>query len=374
MDKTKKILFAANLDSFFIKFLVPQLKYFKEEGYEVHVASKSEGLAIPYCDKKFDVCFSRGFNVKENIKSWKQMKKILKENEYAIVSCHTPFGGAITRLSAMGMKNRPRIVYMAHGFHFFQGSSLKSWVLYYSIEKFLAHYTDAILTINKEDYDIAVKKFHTKVYYVPGVGVSKEKFDRNFTLEEKNLLKKELQIEDKKYIMIFSGELNPNKNQKLLIDTVELLKDKIDGLVLLLPGTDSYNGYYERYTKEKHLEDYVKFLGYRKDIFELLKLSDISLSSSKREGLPINIVEAMYVGLPIVATSSRGNRDLIFDNENGFLVFSFSEQEFAEKIWKIYTNPQLKEKFVKKAREDAEEYLLPNVLEKIVRIYKSDIK
>lgn len=369
----KKILFSANLDSFFMKFLIPQLKYFKENGYIVHVAARSQNINIPFCDKQYDVCFSRSFNLKENIQSYKQMKKIIKENQYDLISCHTPFGGAITRLAAHAIKAKARIVYMAHGFHFFEGSSQKSWFIYYPMEKILSKYTSAILTINKEDYELSKKKFNTKTYYVPGVGISKEKFDIVMTEEEKNNLKKSLGIENKKYIMIFSGEINENKNQKLLIDTVKLLKEEIEDLVLLLPGTDSINGKYQNYVKENNLEDYVKFLGYRKDIPQLLKISDISLSSSKREGLPINIIEAMYVGIPIVATACRGNRDLIQNGDNGYLVTSYEKEEFASKIKEIKENSELREKFINNAKKASEEYLLENVLDKIVRIYISDI-
>ena len=168
-----------------MKFLVPQLKYFKEDGYEVHVAAKSQNIKIPYCDKQYDVCFSRGFHLEENLRSYKQMKKIIKENNYDLISCHTPFGGAITRLAARRNHFRGRIVYMAHGFHFFKGSSLKSWMIYYPMEKILAHFTSAILTINFEDYELALKKFATKSYYVPGVGIPSEKFDIEMSEEEK---------------------------------------------------------------------------------------------------------------------------------------------------------------------------------------------
>ena len=145
----KKILFSANLDSFFIKFLIPQLKYFKEQGYEVHIASKSENIEIPYCDKKFDVSFARSFNLKENLNSYRQMKQILKNEKYDLISCHTPFGGAITRLAAKKVKLiNTKVVYMAHGFHFYKGAPLKNWLLFYSAEKYLSKYTDDLITIN----------------------------------------------------------------------------------------------------------------------------------------------------------------------------------------------------------------------------------
>ena len=167
----KKILFAANLDSFFIKFLIPQLKWFKDNGYEIHIATKQEGLKIPYCDKIFNVDFARSFNIKQNIRSLRQMSKIFKEEHYDIVSCHTPFGSATTRLAAKKCRlKNTRIVYMAHGFHFYKGASKLKYFLFYTAEKYLARFTDEIITINLEDYEIAKNKFKTQVSYVAGIG------------------------------------------------------------------------------------------------------------------------------------------------------------------------------------------------------------
>ena len=366
----KKVLFTANLDSFFIKFLIPQLKYFKDNGYEVHVASKNQDIEIPYCDKKFNVSFARSFNIKDNLKSYQEIKKILLENDYDLISCHTPFGGVIPRLALKHIKNyKGRVVYTAHGFHFFKGAPLLNWLIYYPVEKYLAKYTDALITINKEDYELACKKMKTDVYYIPGIGVDENKFNVEISKEKKSEIKKKLKVTDENFILIFPGEINNNKNQVLLIDTLEILKKHIPKIALLLPGNDLLNGKLLDYSREKGLEKNIRFLGFRKDIPELLAISDLSVSSSKREGLPINILEAMYVGKPLVVTNCRGNRDLIEDGTNGFLVNNNSAPEFAEKILKIYNDKKTSSKFVNLNKERVKKYLIENVLDEIVKIY-----
>lgn len=367
----KKVLFTANLDSFFIKFLVPQLKYFKEKGYEVHVASKNQNVDIPYCDKKIDVSFTRNFNIKNIIVSYKIMKKLLSENGYELISCHTPFGAAIPRLAASRIKNfKSKIVYTAHGFHFFKGSPLLNWCIYYPIEKYLSKYTNSIITINEEDYKLAKKKMKSKVFKIPGIGLSREKFDIKLSDKDRKKLYEELKVNEIDFIMIFPGEINSNKNQKLLLDTVKILVDKIPNVVLLLPGFDMTKGKTSDYAKEIGVDSYVRFLGHRKDIPKLFRISNMSISSSKREGLPINLIEAMYVGLPIVATNCRGNRDLIIDNVSGFLVSSFKKEEFADKIYRIYNDKRLAKKIVENNKKRVNKYMLDNVLNEIIKIYE----
>lgn len=366
----KKVLFTANLDSFFIKFLIPQLKKFKDMGYVVHVASKNQNIIIPFCDMKYDINFSRSFNLKDNIVAYKKIKKIIEDNNYELISCHTPFGAAIPRLACKSMKKkRPKIIYTAHGFHFYKGAPVKNWVIYYSMEKYLSKYTDSIITINEEDYNLVKKRMNCKAYYIPGIGIDKNKFNIELTEKDKKKLYDELKLNNDNFIMIFPGEINKNKNQKLLLDTMKILKCNINSSVLLLPGNDLTNGKMEKYAKKIGVYDSVRFLGYRKDIPKLLKISNLSVSSSKREGLPINIVEALYDGLPVVATDCRGNRDLIENGKNGFLVKNNSAKEFAEKIYQIYNDRKLYDKMSKLNKKKANNYLVDNVINKIMNIY-----
>ena len=100
----KKVLIATNLDLFCYKFLIPYFKYFKKNGYIVEIASKTDGSKLDNYDKKYNVDFPRRINIKEFKKAYKQIKKVLEENKYDIIFCHSPFGAAITRLAAKNCK------------------------------------------------------------------------------------------------------------------------------------------------------------------------------------------------------------------------------------------------------------------------------
>lgn len=367
----KKILFTANLDSFFIKFLIPQLKWFGENGYEVHIAAKASGFEIPYCDRFFDVDFARNLNLKQNMKSYKQMVGILTDNEYDIISCHTPFGSAITRLAAKKCKlKNTRVVYMAHGFHFYKGGSRLKNLLFFSAEKYLAKYTDEIITINSEDYDIASKKFKTAVSYVCGVGLDEQKFNFEFTADEKIRLRNSLGIRESDFVMIYPAELLPRKRQEWLINTLEPLLKKNGNFHLLLPGNDSMNGFCQKLAEDLSLEKQIHFLGFRKDVSKLLMISDLALSSSMQEGLPVNIMEAIYVGIPVVATACRGNSDLIDVDKNGYIVAKDDAESFREKVLKVYGMSDAERKNVKDYdKQIIGKYLSENVLEEIIAIY-----
>jgi len=367
----KKVLFTATVDSHILAFHTPYLKYFKDKGYEVHVATNGDE-EIPYCDKKIKISFERSPFKINNVKAINQLKKVINKENYDIIHTHTPMGSAVTRLAAKRTrkKYKTRVIYTAHGFHFYKGAPKKFWLMFYPVEKFLARYTDDLITINKEDYELAKKKFKTKVHYIPGVGIDPKKFDIKMTQKEKEELRKSLGIKKDDFVMIYPAELNTNKNQILLINVVEQLTKKYENIHLLLPGKDSYEGHYQRILEKKNLQNNIHLLGFRKDIPQLLRISDISLSSSLREGLPVNIIEAMYCELPVVAKECRGMSDLIKDKKNGFLIKRNLEKEFTDTIEKIYLNKIDTVKIKNENKKDSKKYLLDNILKEYIKIYE----
>ena len=367
----KKVLFSATVDSHILAFHLPFLKWFKEHGYEVHVATNGDA-EIPYCDKKIKISFERSPFKLNNIKAIFQLKKVISKEKYDIIHTHTPMGSVVTRLAAKGArKHGTRVIYTAHGFHFFKGAPLLNWVLFYPVEKYLSKYTDTLILINKEDYNLAKRKFKKcrDIEYVPGVGIDKEKFNVKMTKKEKTELRKSLGLKDTDFVMIYPAELSNRKRQIWLINTVSSLLKENKDIHLLLPGKDSLNGKCQELTKELGLESQIHFLGFRNDIPKLLQISDLSVSSSRQEGLPVNIMEAMYVGLPIVASDCRGNRDLIKDGENGYIIPLDDLEMFVDRVEIIYGNKNLRSKLKKTNKNEIKHYMLKNILSKMKRIY-----
>lgn len=326
----KKILYVATVDVHIRTFHLPYLKMMHDKGWEVHVATNGKEK-FPYCDKKHTICMERSPYKLNNLKAIKQMKQLLEKEHFDIIHCHTPMGSVVTRIAAKkARKNGTRVIYTAHGFHFYTGAPLLNWLLFYPVEWYLAKYTDTLITINHEDYNRAKKKFSKRchdIQYVPGVGIDPKKFDFKMTKKEKHELRASLGLKDDDFIMIFPARLDKNKNQGFLIECMpELIKDN-PKIHLLLPGQDELNGRYQRKAKELGVEENVHFLGRRDDMPQLLKISDLAVSSSKREGLPVNILEAVTCNKRIVAKRCRGlgeivgnkNKECIYENHDEFI-------------------------------------------------------
>lgn len=366
----KKVLFSAHVDSHILAFHIPYLKYFKDHGYEVHVATNGNE-EIPYCDKKYVVSFERSPFKFNNIKAIKSLKKIINEEKYDIIHTHTPMGGVVTRLAARYSRKKynTRVIYTAHGFHFFKGAPVFNWLFFYPVEKLLARCTDQLITINKEDYELASKKFKTKVYYVAGVGIDDDKFDFEMTEKEKLELRKSLGLKKNDFVMIYPAEISNRKNQEWLINSLcDLIKGN-NKIHLLLPGKDSLEGRIDLLVKNLGLENNIHLLGFRKDIPRLFRISDLALSSSKQEGLPVNVMEAMYVGLPIVVTDCRGNSDLISDGINGFIIPQNDSSLFISKIEDIINGKVDIKKLSLGSKEEIKKYLLKDIIIDMSKIY-----
>ena len=365
----KKVLFVATITRHINAFHIPYLKMFKENGYEVHVASNGE-QNIEYCDKHYNIPFARSPLNLNNIKAYKELKKIINENKYEIIHCHTPVGGVLTRLAAkQARKQGTRVLYTAHGFHFYKGAPIKNWIMFYPIEKYLSKYTDILITINTEDYEFAKRKLKAKdIQMVHGVGLDTKKFDADISKNDIEKIKEQCKINEKTIVLTYVAEINKNKNQILLINAMENLctKDNRYKLILVGDGTEKENC--EKYVKEKGLEQNVIFLGKRNDIEQILSITSIYVASSLREGLPVNILEAMYMNLPVIAMDNRGHRALINNGANGFLINNC--EELIKKIVLLSSNEELTKKFKEENKKIVKSYLLNNVKEEMKKIYK----
>lgn len=335
-NKKKKVLFVATVDSHIELFHLPYLKMFKDKGYEVHVATNTD-KKIQYCDKKHKISIERNPFKLNNLKAIHQLKKIVNAEHFDIIHCHTPMGGVVARLAAKkARKNGTRMIYTAHGFHFFKGAPLKNWLLFYPVEKYLAKYTDTLITINTEDFERAKKKFGKRckdIQYVPGVGVDEKKFSKKLTAKQKHELRKSLGLKDDDFVIICAGRLDTNKRQDILIRAVDkLINYDSDKYHLLLVGPDENSGRFQMLTRELCAERNVHFLGRRDDVMKLMKISDLSVSASVREGLPLNLIEAAYCGLPILASNNRGHRDIFDKNICGLMI---APEKFAKAIYGI---------------------------------------
>lgn len=367
----KKVLFCATVQSHICNFHLPYLRYFQERGCEVHVACKGDG-SIPYCDVFHPIPFERSPFRKENIQAYRMLKQIIDEEDFSLIHCHTPMGSVLTRLAARKARKKGTVVfYTAHGFHFFKGAPMINWLIYYPTEWLLAFKTDVLITINDEDYQRAQKHMHAKKnVFMNGVGVTPIIHGDQIYLRQ--FYRDALNIDKDEIVLFFAGELNKNKNQKLLIEMCAKLDRNKDKIKLVLAGTGVYEKQYIAMAKEHHIEDHVLFLGWRNDIDKLLLATDIYVSASLREGLPVNIIEAMLAGLPVVATDVRGQRSLVVQDGTGFLV-SEDVSEMAQAVELLMHNAPLRKIFGQNGKQRAEAYTLAYVLPVMEQLYEEYI-
>ncbi|OMF35953.1 glycosyltransferase family 1 protein [Paenibacillus sp. FSL H8-0548] len=367
-----KILFCATVDYHFKAFHLPMMEWFKQQGWEVHVAAKGE-LDLPFVDKKFNLPIERSPIHLQNIKAYQELKQIIKQQKYSIIHCHTPMGGVLARLAAQSArKTGTKVIYTAHGFHFCKGASLLNWSVYYPIEKMLSSLTDCLITINEEDYELAVSRgFKAKeIAHVHGVGVNAIRF-KPVQKIEKWRLRQEYEYRTDDILLFYAAEFNKNKNHELLLHALALIKDQVPSTKLLLAGKGPLLESTQLLASRLGLDHMVHFLGFRNDIDRLLPMSDIAVASSLREGLPVNIMEAMSCGLPIVATQNRGHSELIVEGENGFVLAPSDTDLFAIRMKQLIESAELRQQMGMSSMQRMKMYNSLQVEQELGGIYKS---
>lgn len=363
-----KILYVTTIGStmdFFDSFI----KKLIENGNNVDIATNENIRPVPDCYKEreckiYQIDTSRSPLNKGNITAYKQLKKLVECGEYDIVHCHTPVAAMITRLACRkARKKGTKVIYTAHGFHFYKGAPKLNWLIYYPIEKICSYFTDVLITINKEDYALAQKRMKAKrVEYVPGVGIDVNKFaNPGVTKEQK---REELGIPQDAKLLISVGELNKNKNHETVIRAIKDLD-----VYYIIAGRGDLQDYLQNLINDLNLNDRVKLLGYRTDVAELYAAADIFIFPSFREGLPVSMMEAMAAGLPCIASKIRGNVDLMENGTGGYLCSSTDVDVFAETIKNLVESAQLCRKMGKYNLEHIKKFDISVIEKEMEKIY-----
>jgi len=337
-----KILYVTTISNTVNLFLIPHIKILIDQGHQVDVAFNIEQEVKPEiysmgC-KVHKLPLERSPLKRDNFRAYKMIKNIISSEGYDLVHTHTPVASAIVRLACRNLNN-VRVFYTAHGFHFFKGASLKNWLIYYPVEKWLSKYTDTLITINEEDYKRARNHFKAKrIDYVPGVGLDTKKFEKIDI--DKSEKRKELGIPQEAFVVLSVGELNKNKNHETVIRAIAKLNNP--NIYYVICGVGLLKEYLKSLSKKLGVERRVLLLGFRTDVAEICKASDIFAFPSYREGLPRSIMEGMASGLPCIASNIRGNTDLIENGKGGFLCKPDDQGEFAKAIEKLVNDEKLR--------------------------------
>lgn len=371
-----KVLLVATVQSHICQFHKPLVEVLHQMGCEVHVAAHDNlavknGLKLDFVEKVFDLPFARSPKDRNNIIAYKMLKKILDEGNYDVVHCNTPMGGIVTRLAARDARKKgTKVIYTAHGFHFYEGGPKKNWMLYYPIEKLFSRLTDVLITITHEDYKLASTYFHCKVEHIHGVGVDENRYFQVSTADKLAMREKNAYTSTQKLILCI-GELNANKNQTMAIRAMHKVVEKYPEALLILAGNGPMEAHLKDFIKQEGLERNVQMIGYVTNLQDYQHMIDVQVSCSKREGLPLNVVESMLSGNPVVAGVNRGHRELIHDGENGYLVATNDSDAMAEKLLLLLEDSKECERIRTNAKLFAIDYGFENVKHELKKIYSN---
>lgn len=370
-----KRMLITSTDLMMIQFLVPHVQNLAEYGYEVEIACSDVGGRMEeirsrlqgYVKAIHTVRLVRSPASLINLKGYQDMKDVINSGSFDIIWTNEPVMGVATRLAArQARKHGTKVLYMVHGFHFYRGAPKLNWMLYYPIEKMMASKADVIVTVNREDYQMAKTLHVDRVEYIHGIGINTERLTPG---KNKNDIRQEFGLKHDDFIVLSVGELNKNKNQQVIIKALSVLKEKT--IHYLLCGKGDQLDKLQALSRELELEKNVHFLGYRKDVVDICSQADIFVMPSYREGLPVASLEAMYCGLPLVTSNIRGLVDVMENGVSGYLCDPDDVRAFAEGIKKLRENEELRKRMAERNEKAVVPYCVENTKQEVLKLINS---
>ena len=362
----KKVLYVASTCGHLRHFHRPYLAFLRQQGWTVHVACAGSEAGIPEACCMVEAPFRKSITSLSNLAVSARLRSLISRERYELIIVHTSLAAFFTRLAVMGMKNRPKVINMVHGYLFGEETALPKKLLMLGAEKLTAPVTDLLLTMNLADWELSRKhRLGQRLGFVPGIGLDPEKLSKPDPKDVRKL-RKNLRIPANAYVLLYAAEFSARKDQQVLLRALRKLPERV---VLLLPGDGELLPHCRKLAKRLGVAGRVWFPGRVKEMGRWYALADCVVSSSRSEGLPFHILEPMYLGIPVVATDARGNRDLIGHKETGLLYPVGDWEACAKQLCAVMAMDT--GKMTANARQKAENYLLPKVLPQVTEKYLS---
>ena len=374
----KKLLFISNITNSITNFVLPSYYACEKMGIEFHLASNLNNFDYennPYKDIVLhNIKCNRNPLSFDNIYSYKELNRIIKENQIDYIHCNTPIGGVLGRLCAS--KNKlEKVIYTAHGFHFFKGAALKNWLLYYPMERLLSSFTDAVVTINDEDFERAKKLnlAHGNIFHIDGVGVNLERF-HPISKIEKHEIRKKIGLRDSDFVVLYVAQFIPRKNHQLIIHQIQNIVKTVPDFKVVFAGNGETLLQCKTLAEQMGVSKYIMFLGGRSDIPDLCGMADIHVSPSLQEGLAIGNIEAMATGCPLVLSNIRGHREVCRDGINGYLFDLNDPQKMTDSIIVLFQDKERYELIKATNLHDVHKFSVDCSVKSMAGIYKSVVE
>lgn len=362
----KKVLITASVYSHIRNFHLPYLREFQRLGWETHVACAGIPEDAPYVDRAVDLPFEKKLIAETNLRALRLLRQDVERERYDLIITHTTLAAFLTRMAVKGLRNRPKLVTVMHGYLFDDNTPLLRRRFLLNAERAVASETDLLLVMNEWDYQTA-KKYHLgkRIEKIPGTGVNFEKLDA-VSAEDGKRLRERLGVPEDAFVLIYAAEFSARKSQHVLI---EAMRDLPDQVWLVLCGDGALRASCMAQAAKLPAPERVLFPGYIEDIGVWYRMADVCVASSRSEGLPHSIVEAMHVGLPVIASAVKGHTDLITDGVTGLLYPHGDAKKCAECVGSIVGDKPLVEAMSRNAVQQGEQYPLKAVLPKLMSLY-----
>ena len=363
-----KVLFTASTASHILHFHLPYLKYFRERGWTVHVGCGDVRSEIPWADEVLELPFEKKMTAPGNFRAAMRLRKKIKRENYDLLCTHTSLAAFFTRLALFGLRKRPKVVNMVHGYLFDDRTSWTKRQILLWAERLMAGCTDLLLTMNRYDWEIAQRyRLGKRVSNLPGIGVD---FSRFAGVESacRWELRSQLGISEDAFVLLYAAEFSNRKSQSDLIRAMNALPEQT---VLILAGDGMLREHCMEEAKALNVAQRVIFPGYIKDLPRWYAMADVAVSSSRSEGLPFNVMEAMYSCLPVVASAVKGHEDLIEHGETGMLYPYGDSAACAEQIAALIRDPDFCKALGRQGKKSVEVYGLERVLPLVTEAYES---
>lgn len=359
-------------------FLLPFIKHFRDLGWQVDGMAQgisSDQECVATCDRIFDIQWSR--NVFDPRNLWAgvaRVKAVVAEGNYDLVHVHTPIAAFVTRYGLKDVQ-KTKVIYTAHGFHFYRGGNRIKNAIFLSLEKLAGAWTDYLITINRED-ETAAKKYkflpQERIYYSRGIGVDTNYYSsRKVSAGDVQQVRQELKLLASDTLLLSIAEFTPRKRHRDLLNAIA--KADNPQIHLVLAGEGPIKAEMVQLAAELEITNQVHFLGYRTDIPTLIQAADAVLLVSQQEGLPRSIMEAMCLATPVIGSNIRGTQDLLEDN-CGLLVELGDTDALAQAMIQVRETPESLAVMAEKAQAKMKDYDLEQIIQQYTDIYSLALK
>lgn len=367
----KTILYIATSDIHLRTFHTPYLEWLVAQGHTVDLAFEDRaGINFDMARHVHRLGFPRQLHPGRLRKSYRALKQVIDTGDHDILHCHTPIPSALTRLAARKWRKRGgKVLYTAHGFHFFKGGPLANWLLYYPVELLLSHLTDCIITINAEDMACTRHRlWGAPSARIPGIGIQPRGF-APASSQDRMALRRLLGFAETDFILLCIAEFIPRKNHQFIIRAAPELRAIMPDTKIVFLGQGVLMDQCRDLAMALGVQDMVSFMGFQPDVAQFARTADLAVSASRHEGLGIALLEQMMCAVPVVASQDRGHREFVDEGRTGFLFAQGNGQEFVSKVRALHDDPAMRARMGAAAREKSEEFTLARSMDEMAGIY-----